>query len=237
MRLAREKRIRVFRELQEHRIPMQFHLLGQGYERLTIVTGIATREGRTHVLVDRPGGFERDVPDGIGGRVQLDFADKDRIPHSCRSVLAYAEGEDLWIALPKHLERTQRRQHFRVDTPQGTRIVYVFKGREHEASVLNLSMGGSLIIGPDKKRGEVPPLYAGAKLSGLCLWGKQEGQPIRIWIGKGKIIRIEKNTETKRMHYGIRFETLEPPDEKALDRFIYYSQRRLLKKRSLLLGE
>ena len=235
MGLSEEKKIRLFRELRQNKTPLRLHLLGEGYERLTIVTGIADRDGRPCVLVDRPAGFESDVPDGIGKRVQLEFADKNRIPHSCRSVLTYAEAEDLWLALPTHVERSQRRRHFRVETPQGTRIAYAFEGREHEAPVLNVSMGGILIIGPDKKSGETPCLYTGAKVTGLCLWGKQEGQHVRIRIGKGEIVRIDKNVQTRRMNYAIRFHALDPSEEKALDRFIYYSQRRLLKKRSLLL--
>jgi hypothetical protein len=234
MRLPREKRIRLFRELQQNKIPLRFHLLGEGYDRLSIVTGIEKRDGKIYVLVDRPGGFDNDVPDGIGKRVQLEFGDKDHIPHSCRSVLTYAEGEDLWLELPEDLQRSQRRQHFRVDTPQGTRIVYAFEGREQEAPVLNISMGGILIIGPDNKSEEGPALYKGAKVTSLCLWGKQEGQPVRIWIGKGQIVRIDKNPDTKRMNYAIQFQALEPSDAKALDRFIYFSQRRLLRKRSLL---
>jgi len=237
MRLPKEKRIRLFRELQQYKIPLRFHLLGEGYERLTIVTGIESRDGRSYVLVDRPGEFASDVTDGIGKRVQLEFADKDRIPHSCRSVLAYAEGEDLWLEFPKDLERSQRRQYFRVETPQGTRIAYAFEGREHGAPVLNISMGGILIIGPDKESREDPVLYKGAKVTNLCLWGKQESQPLRIWIGKGEIVRIDKNAETKRMNYAIRFQAMEPSDERALDRFIYFSQRRLLRKRSFLIDD
>lgn len=235
MGLSEEKKIRLFRELQQEKTPLRLHLLGEGYERLTIVTGIADRGGQPCVLVDRPAGFEADVPDGIGKRVQLEFADRNRIPHSCRSLLTYADGEDLWLALPTHVERSQRRRHFRVETPQGTRIAYAFEGREHESPVLNVSMGGILIIGPGKKGGEPPGLYRGAKVTGLCLWGKQEGQHVRIRIGKGEIVRIDKNTQTRRMNYAIRFHALEPSEEKALDRFIYYSQRRLLKKRSWLL--
>lgn len=235
MRLPQEKRIQLFQELQQNKTPVRLHLLGEGYERLTIVTGAAERNGQPHVLLDRPGGFEVDVPDGIGKRIQLEFTDKNRIPHSCRSVLTHAEGEDLWLALPMSVERLQRRQHFRVETPQGTRLVYEFEGQEYEAPVLNVSMGGVLIIGPERKRGEDPGLYPGARVTGLCLRGKQDGQHARIWIGKGEIVRIDKNTETKRLNYAIRFHAMDPVDEKALDRFIYSSQRRLLKKRSLLL--
>jgi c-di-GMP-binding flagellar brake protein YcgR len=47
---------------------------------------------------------------------------------------------------------------------------------------------------------------------------------------------VEEVPESSRVQFALQFLRMEKADEQMLDRFIYYSQRRLLKKRSLLLG-
>ena len=231
-----ETALEVFRQLKRQRTTLRIHVLGRGYERLSIVTGIESRNGQGFLLLDLPARFEDELPECEGLRVQLEFADKDRIPHSCRTVIHRAEGDDLWLALPPSLERIQRRRHFRVEPPQGTRIVFPFLGRETEVPVLNLSLGGGLVISP--KRGEIRSLSLepGMTLRDLRLLGSMEERKLEVSIRTAEVIRVEQVPESSRVHFALRFLRMEREAEQLLDRFIYYSQRRLLKKRSLLLG-
>ncbi len=231
-----EKTIAVFQQLQRGRTPLRLHVLGRGYERLSIVTGVEVQKDRAFVLVDLPWQFETEVPDGAGTRVQLEFADKNRIPHSCRTVIDHAEGDNLWIVLPEHIERIQRRKHFRVEPPQGTRLVMPVQDRKVEVPVLNLSLGGGLVISPMKGDLKSLPLQAGMVLERLRLLGLMDEERIEVGIRKAEVKRVERIPDSTRINFAIQFVRMERADEQVLDRFLYYSQRRLLKKRSLLLG-
>ena len=235
-RIQGDRGLAIFRQLQKERIPMRIHVLGRGYERLTIVTGVENRNGRRFVLVDLPGRFESEVPESAGARVQLEFGDAGHIPHSCRTVVDHVEGNDLWLLLPEAIERVQRRRHFRVEPPQGTRIVLPFEGRDVELPVLNISLGGGLVITPAKGDAKSLPLQAGMNLRDLRLLGAMEEEKIEVGIQLAEVIRVDKVPEQARLHFAFQFLRMHKGGEQMLDRFIYYSQRRLLKKRSLLLG-
>lgn len=237
-RIQGEKTVPIFQDLKSRRIPLRFHVLGRGYERLTIVTGIEFRGGEVFILIDLPNRFESDVPDWVGERVQFEFVDKDRIPHSFRTEIDHVEGDEIWLVLPGHLERIQRRRHFRVEPPPGTQILFPFQGRNIEAPVLNISLGGGLVISPGIGKGDAGPLalQAGMKLYGLLLVGPMEDEKVEVEIKSAEVIRVEKLPETKRINFAVQFSRIDREGELVLDRFIYYSQRRLLRKRSLLAG-
>jgi hypothetical protein len=236
-RVQGNQRLRVFNDLRTNKIPMRMYLLGRGYERLTIVTGMESKAGKIYLLVDTPNGFEADVPDSLGENVKLDFTDQNRIPHSCRTVIADVDGDDIWLLLPNHLNRSQRRRHFRIDPPHGTRMLFLFNGKEVEVPVINISMCGSLLLGPKKASSKALEFYKGAILSGIHLLANHDTQIITIKIKKAEIMRLEKNEMTNRTNFAIHYREIEPVDEKELEKFIYYCQRRLLKKRSLLMAE
>ncbi len=237
-RIQGDKTIPVFQELQSRRTPMRFHVLGRGYERLTILTGIESRDGQVFILVDLPNRFEKDVPDWTGERIQLEFVDKDRIPHSCRTEIFHVKGDDLWLTLPDYLDRIQRRKHFRVEPPPGTRISFHFQGRNIEAPVLNISLSGGLVTSPGIGKGDAEALVlqAGMILNDLLLVGSMEDEKVEVGIKSAEVIRVEKIPETKRINFAVHFFRINREGEAVLDRFIYYSQRRLLRKRSLLAG-
>jgi len=236
-RIQGKKVVQVLRALRQQRTPIRFRVLGGGYDRLTIVTGLESRNGRSFLLVDLPGGFESEVDEPEGLRVHLEFADKARIPHSCRTVIHHREGEDLWLAFPDVMERIQRRRFFRVEPPQGTRIRIPVEGRQVEVPVLNVSLGGSLVINPGKGIGRSLQWQVGTRLSDLLLVGKVEDRGVEIRIEKAEVRRVDAVPESQRSHFAVQFLKMARADEQALDQFIYDSQRRWLKKRSLLLGE
>jgi len=236
-RIQGNKIVQIVRDLHRRRTPMRFQVLGRGYDRLTIVTGLEFRDGRSYLLVDLPGGFENELQGAEGLRVQLEFADKARIPHSCRTVIHHKEGKDLWLAFPDSMERIQRRRYFRVEPPQGTRIRIPVEGRQVEVPVLNISLGGGLVINPGKGMGRFLQWQVGTRLSGLQLLGKVEDRGVEIRIRKAEVRRVEVVPENQRSHFAVQFLEMDRADEQALDQFIYDSQRRWLKKRSLLLGE
>lgn len=237
-RIPGDKTVPVFQELQSRRTPIRFHVLGRGYERLTIVTGVESRDGRVFILVDLPNRFKKDVPDWAGKQVQLEFTDKDRISHSCRTEIHQVEGDDLWLVLPSHLDRIQRRRHFRVEPPPGTRILFSFQGRNVEAPVLNISLGGGLVISPGIRKGTAEPLalQAGTILYDLLLVGSMEEAKVEVGIKTAEVVRVEKIPETKRINFAVQFSRMSKEGQAVLEQFIYYSQRRLLRKRSPLAG-
>lgn len=235
-RIQGRKTVSVFEDLRTQRSPMRFHVLGRGYERLTIVTGLESRDGRMFILIDLPNHFENDVPDWAGERVQLEFTDKDRIPHSCRTQIDHLDGDDLWLVFPPHINRMQRRRYFRVEPPAGTRLSFSFQGFSMEAPVLNISMGGAFVNSPDKLDTRAVTLQAGMSLYDLLLVGAMAEEKVEVRIKRAEVVRVEKIPEHSRINSAVQFFRMDRTDEALLERFIYHSQRAFLRKRSLLAG-
>ncbi len=231
-RISGVKAVEIFRRLEENRTPVRILVLGLDYDRLTIVTGIERREGRTFILVDYPWGFKDQVPESEGRGVRLEFTDKDRIPHSCRTEISDVGERDLWLDFPPFVERIQRRKHFRVEPPHGTRLLWSFGRSDHEAHVVNISLGGTLVISPILSGHQAYELQAGNSLSGLRLVGEKGAGQVEIAIDKALVKRAEKSPDTDRMTFALQFVEMDRAEKQVLEEFIFYCQRRLLRKRS-----
>jgi hypothetical protein len=233
-RIRGHKTVSVFESLYSRRSPVRLYVFGKDYERLTIVTGLRPRDGRLFILVDLPGGFEIDVPEWAGKRVLLEFVDRDRIPHSCRTEIRNVEGDDLWLDLPDHVDRIQRRRHFRVQPPAGSRVLFRLLEKNIEAPVLDISLGGGRFVGPGKQDSGPVVLEAGLVLNDLLLVGPLGNGSVQVEIEQARVVRVEKLPETGRVSFAAEFSRLGMKEEAVLERFIYHSQRRLLRKRSVL---
>ena len=60
---------------------------------------------------------------------------------------------------------------------------------------------------------------------------KQQDISVKIYIHSIEIVRLEKIDDSDRSNYGLKFIEIDKKEEDKLKRFIYYCQRRILKKR------
>ncbi len=237
-RIYGDKIIDLFEQLKEDRTVLKFNLLGKNYERLTIITGLIDENKTSYFLIDSPRDFEEVLQEAAPQdtneqRMVFEFIGRDKVPFAFRTVLDETQGRDIRIKVPDYIKRIQRRRHFRIDMPAGTKIIFKRDTKKCENSVLNLSLGGALIT-PLDKPAPGSRLYPGETLRNIKLIVQKRIFKIRIGILKAVVRRAGKNSETGRHFYALRFTEIEKEDKNNLEEWLHKWQREVLRRRSLL---
>ena len=222
--------------LWKERTILKLNILGMDYEGLSIVTGIENENGNPSFLIDYPAGSGDIFRRSIGKRILFEFSGKEKIQYSFRSIIHGVDGDDIRIGFPAAIERIQRRKHFRISVPSGTRIIFDTMKNRYEFNVVNLSKGGALINQKAHLR-DKGLLYIGGYLKNFWLVYDEGREQKRICVRKADIRRIEKETGRGRYNYAIKFLEVKKEEEKEIWDFIYRCQRRVLTRRSYADGD
>ena len=227
------KRFALFDQLQKNRIVVKLSLLGEEYERLTIINGVVTENETPYVIIDIPIGFRETLQDEKKKKVLFDFIGNDKILYSFSTMVGRINENDIWIEFPEFIEKVQRRKFYRIAPPVGTKIYFEVDFREYEASVVNLSEGGLLITQSEQFQKEVK-LSDGEYVKNINLICEEQRLRFQIGIKEGVIKRLVKNPNTSRYTYAIQFIGIEDREKKELQDWIFRVQREFLRKQSLL---
>ena len=102
-RIYVKRRFALFDQLQKDRVVVKLTLLGEEYERLTIITGVFTENGTPYVIIDIPTGFRETFQDDKKKKVLFDFVGKDKILYSFRTVVGRINGNDICMEFPEFI--------------------------------------------------------------------------------------------------------------------------------------
>lgn len=229
--ISGKKLIKTIKQLQRDRTILRINILGTGFEGLTVITDIISREDNPGILIDYPGGADDSVPYSYGKRILFEFRGKDRIHYRFRSVVSEVRENGIKIEPLESIERIQRRKHFRVDAPAGTMMIFNTQEKKYQFNVINLSEGGALINLKASFHNRIL-FNVGAKISNLFLMCEENNLNVRIKIKDAEILRTDKRPETGRYNYAIKFIGIDKDNIYEIREFIYKCQRILLKRRS-----
>ncbi len=232
-RIYGKRRFALFDQLQNDRIVITLNLLGKDYEKLTIVTGVVTENGTPYALIDIPTGFRETLQGNEKREALFDFVGKDKILYSFRTVVDRVTENEIWIEFPEFIERVQKRKHYRIVPPLGTKIYFAVDDRKCEVNVVDLSQRGALISQSERFQKEVK-LSNGEYIKNINLICEEKSLKLQIDIKKAQIKRIVKNPETGRYTYAFQFIDIEMREKNELEDWIYRAQREFLRKRNLL---
>jgi hypothetical protein len=229
------EKIRLFFEhLQQKQILINLRVAGrEGYNRLTMITGMRQQKDALQFSIDPPRGFDEAVV-GLGRWVlffQLTGPDKLEYKFTTRG--GAFEGPAIWIDFPDHVERVQRRRFFRVETVPGTRLRFALGGQAREMDVINLSIGGALAIFVRRKgeSGRLALLKPKDQVRQAQLICPLEGETLNAKIQKLQVIRVEEDRENDRLRYALQFTLADYTAEKDLTSIVYALQRFFLRHR------
>lgn len=228
-KITDEKRFAIIHELQRDRTIIRLNLLGKKFEGLTMVTGMNTINNVPYILIDRPNGSKEYLENSTGNRVFLEFIGKDRIQYHFKTVIEKAVDDDILIQFPEVINRVQRRKYFRIEPPFGTRMTFKADNRHFKFNVINLSMGG-VLIAQDMGLHDKGTFFVGRYIRDILLICEEDGARARIKIKKADLIRIEKNEETGKCFYAIKFLDMDKDTREKLHVYIYCCQRVVLKR-------
>lgn len=229
-------RFTVLEQLKKDRTALQFTVLGKNYERLTLVTGFKDGNDGPYVLLSCPLDFTETITNSAGAAVKVEFVGKDKIQYAFRSHIRMVSDQDIWIEFPEFIERIQRRRYFRIAPPMGTKVVFTKDGKPLEASVINLSEGGSLLSLPASSPEEQKLAQRVAKgdyLRNLRLLCEGKHSRVELSVRKAVVKRAEKNSQTGRYILALHFVDMEKKETNTLHEYIFRCQREILERKGL----
>lgn len=223
----------LFETLIQHKIPVKLILLDTDYEDQTRIIELTDRKKTPHLILDIPEDFEKVAANVDVWQIHFEFTGPDHINYAFTTHGAEIADQRIVVKLPQELERKQRRELFRLDAPNDTRL-YVLKGAHRlELQVMDISIGGSLAALVQTKA-DMPansPFAIAQLLEDVVLEFPAEIMQRPIQIKTVQIKRITHNSETKRYEMGLEFCKISADEQKRLTDLIYKLQRQYLRHR------
>jgi c-di-GMP-binding flagellar brake protein YcgR len=203
------------------------------YQNITVVTEIIQSGKQNHFYIDLPAGFKEVAITRGGWRLSFEFTGRDKVKYSFLAKGQKIERDQVLVDFPEAIDRKQRRQDFRVKPPMGTFFDFTLKDTDYQASVINISLGGILIIrtkGIEKK----PLLHVNQTLLNTRVLFTVEEAQVKVKIKKAIVRRIEEGPEKTRYRYAFQFIDIDRENRQILLQNIYQVQREMLLRKKLV---
>ena len=223
----------LLKTLIRRKTPLKLNLIDTRYENLTRIRSITDHKKTPHMVIDIPEGFEKAAAGSDVWQMRFTFSGPDRIKYVFSTIGGEFVGKSICLKAPQEIERRQRRELFRIDAPQGTRIQFSKGGNRLELEVMNLSLGGSLAAWV-QTRTDMPDnlLFAVAqRIEDVALVFPAEIAPQPIHIEALEIKRVEQKSQLHRYELGLEFCEVSPSEKRRLTDLIYELQRQNLRHR------
>ncbi len=227
-----KRRFDIFKQLQNDKTLIKMIVLGRQYERLTLVTGTHFKKKTPCFLIDHPEGFKQAVGNDDRCRIHFEFIGNDNLVYTFRTTGKEIIDGEIYIRFPEGINRLQRRRHFRIAPPLGTKIYIINNSIRLEMSVIDISRGGAFGA-PASPYGEAqndPVFTVGSIISDIELSVSFEEEAVRVHIKEALVRRLVKNPITSRDNCALQFTDIEKSQEKILHELIYRFQRDTLLK-------
>ncbi len=208
------------------------NLLGQNYERLTMIIGLQNKKEPFYFHIDYPSGFEKAVKKKDPWKMHFEFMGRDRVTYRFRTQGGHIAGEDISIPFPEMIERIQRRGRFRMEAPPSSKMVVSRDAKFLELSVINLSESGVLVEMHRDATNE-PLFQTGDYLEKPAILVSEPNGHTQVNIKEALVKRIEKPSGRLSYRYALQFTELKPATQRELRDLIYRFQRDFLKKRQM----
>lgn len=232
MEMTQEFINKALTELRRQKQLIKMQMTRDDFECLTIINGERRENGVDYFVIDYPAEFEQ-ISDGSDQNVLFEFTDIDKQHFVFETSLRERENGEIWVRRPERMERLQRRKNFRIEAPEGTYIRVENGPDSFRRQVLDVSLGGTLIVVALEKedRETMPNLEVGDELQNLELNFSSGPQRKMVRIQKAEVVRLDEEEALGLHQCAIEFTRLRMGEEKTLTDIIYQVQRQFLRER------
>ena len=200
---------------------------------LTIISDIKTQKDDIYLVFEKP----RHLTTALSGKksesVEFQYTGTDNILHTFVVPNYILSSNEMWVKFPSEILRHQRRTAFRLDVPNGTRLIFEKNRTPYKIIVSNISLGGSfgtlLFFQKDTNDGIILQKEESLENLKLIVPALQDSKP--VYIQKARLLRQKTNKTSGDQQYAIQFISINKQQEKLLTDIIYDLQRQYLKNR------
>jgi len=223
----------ILKTIKKDKTLVKMRLPGKNYECLTIITDVLTSRHKSAFMIDSP----KDFQTAFGGlndiKMHFEFTGKDNLSYTFKTTGGEIHHDEIKIKFPHFINRKQRRKDFRLEVPPGTKIHVKINSKLHKMTVLDVSLGGTLIalIGHISESENKQFIKIGECFENIELLFPMGGKSFKSKIKKATVVRVIKGSLKPKNCCALQFVSIDKNEEKALTKFIYKYQQQLLRKR------
>jgi len=230
-----KKLIRLMEQVQREKIMLSMRLVGQNYERLTMITRIPKDTKASYFAIDPPRDFRNTITKLDTWEIHFNFNGPDNLEYIFTTTGGKIYDNEIRINFPYYIERLQRRRYFRISTPTGTKLSFESDQVQREINLINISMRGTLGLlktfnGKDQKK---PVFKKEDYLKNITMIFpsdiKDHKQKVRV--NKTIIRRAEHDPKKNMDIYALEFVSIDRDQERTLTQIIFNLQRLILQKK------
>lgn len=234
VKFSPKKITQLFKYLHDQRVLVKLVVKGTGYESVTVVTGMRSREKKKQFRIDSPDDFQIILQSKDCGNLYFEFNGPDKVLYTFETAtIPEWQRGDVWIPVPDKIHRIQRRRNFRLKAPMGTELILRQLEPPLKMVVLDFSLGGLLcmVASPRARVKKNLMLTRGRNLKNMELLFRDDNVTTKVRIGQATIVRVQTSTETGHHQYAFQFKDMEKKEEQSLTKVLYRMQRQFLRQR------
>ena len=223
----------ILKTIKKDKTLIKMRLPGKDYECLTIITNVFPFKQINAFMIDSPKDFQPAFGSLNNIKMHFEFTGKDNLSYTFKTSGGEIHHDEIKVKFPDFINRKQRRKDFRLEVPPGTRLHVKINSKLHKMTVLDVSLGGTLItlIGSMSESENKQYFKVGKSFEDIELLFPMEGKSFKSKIKKATIVRVVKGSPKPKNCCALQFVSIDKNEEKALTKFIYKYQQQLLRKR------
>ena len=230
-----KKMIRLMEQVQREKTLLSMRLVGQNYERLTMIIRIPKDKNSSFFVIDPPRDFINTVSKLSTCDIRFNFNGPDNLEYIFTTLGCKFEHNEAQLNFPDYIERLQRRRHFRISVPIDTKLFLESDQTQQEINLTNISMSGTLgFLKTFKVKDQEKPIFNKEeylKNIKIIFPFDTKGNKQEVKVNKAIIRRAEHDPQKNLDLYAFEFVSIDRDQEKMLIKIIYDLQRLFLQKK------
>jgi hypothetical protein len=234
-KIQNKKLLKLMEQLKQNKTLLSMRLVGQGYNQLTIITDIRKNKKASFFVIDMPRNFMDAVAEIAVWKIHFEFNGLDNLKHIFTTSGGKFFGKEIQIPFPDYVERFQRRRHFRISVPFGTKLFFMSGEVQWGINLINISLSGTLgsLSRLTKKDNKELILKKGDSLKNIeiVVSSDKERSERKVKIKESVVRRAEHDWQKGLDYYAFEFLDIRRGEKKTLTKIIYDFQRLSLQRK------
>jgi len=219
--------LNLIEQLQREKTLVNMRLRNTDMELLTLIDGVQLSKKGPAFAIDLHSELIEALDSSDDPVLKFEFTDSNKVPCEFTASPTEISDDRIWVLFPGVIYREQKREHFRIEVPLGSRLCFTKNKTEYLLNVSDISMGGVRVtfrIGGGRNR----IINIGERLRDIEIIFPEE----RLKIREAVVVREEQGIPGRTINFGIKFKAIDGDERRALKGILYDLQREFLARRA-----